>query len=426
MNGKRYIYAGAAALTLAATVGLSVSVTQADSPKKLKVPVLQVDPSWPKPLPVAGQFGTPPQSALPRASPSPGSPAKSRERASTRRTTCSPSIAATWSRPRPLDAVPSPTVIEFDSAGNVVNAWGDRTCCPTANSRLLRRLPGQHLDRRQRRRHRRRSTRTTARRCCCRSARTGVCDNPPANTCGNSGGNPAANKSQTLLNEPANMWVDPNPDPVTGQRGSVYIADGYGNHRVVVFNATGDVPAPVGRRGRHGQQSADRLPGALRLRRRRPSALRRRRQRRTDLRVRSRGRPHPGLRQDGRAPAHHSRRSGHRRDAGHRRRAGARHGRLGMGPRASPTTLRRRTCSRSTAATRSCTHGPRRWARSSRNSAQPGHQAGQFTFLHSDHASTRRATSTPARPSTAAASRSSSHVECNNGNGKGNGNGQCS
>jgi hypothetical protein len=34
--------------------------------------------------------------------------------------------------------------------------------------------------------------------------------------------------------------VDPNPDPVTGQRGSIYIADGYGNHRVVVFDAKGN------------------------------------------------------------------------------------------------------------------------------------------------------------------------------------------
>ena len=31
------------------------------------------------------------------------------------------------------------------------------------------------------------------------------------------------------------MYIDPNPDPVTGERGSIYIADGYGNHRVVVF-----------------------------------------------------------------------------------------------------------------------------------------------------------------------------------------------
>jgi hypothetical protein len=67
----------------------------------------------------------------------------------------------------------------------------------------------------------------------------GVCDNPPANTCGNSGANPLANQSKTLLNQPANMYIDPKPDPVTGQRGSIYIADGYGNHRVVVFSATG-------------------------------------------------------------------------------------------------------------------------------------------------------------------------------------------
>ena len=38
-----------------------------------------------------------------------------------------------------------------------------------------------------------------------------------------------------MLNEPANVWVDPDLDPVTHQRGSVYVADGYGNHRVVVF-----------------------------------------------------------------------------------------------------------------------------------------------------------------------------------------------
>src|ERR1700704_1458315 len=68
----------------------------------------------------------------------------------------------------------------------------------------------------------------------------GVCDNPPANTCGNSGANAAANQSKTLLNQPANMYIDPKPDPVTGQRGSIYIADGYGNHRVVVFQDNGN------------------------------------------------------------------------------------------------------------------------------------------------------------------------------------------
>ena len=46
------------------------------------------------------------------------------------------------------------------------------------------------------------------------------------------------NTSHTLLNEPADIAVDPNPDPVTHTPGSVYIADGYGNHRVVVYTTS--------------------------------------------------------------------------------------------------------------------------------------------------------------------------------------------
>ena len=52
--------------------------------------------------------------------------------------------------------------------------------------------------------------------------------------------------SHTLLNLPADIAVDPNPDPVTGQRGSVYIADGYGNHRVVVFDSAGNYLRQMG------------------------------------------------------------------------------------------------------------------------------------------------------------------------------------
>jgi hypothetical protein len=39
----------------------------------------------------------------------------------------------------------------------------------------------------------------------------------------------AANRSHTLLNEPADLTVNPS-------NGDIYIADGYGNHRVVVFD----------------------------------------------------------------------------------------------------------------------------------------------------------------------------------------------
>jgi len=52
-------------------------------------------------------------------------------------------------------------------------------------------------------------------------------------------GSPGLNSSHTLLNDPADIAVDPNPDPVTHERGIVYIADGYANHRVVVFDAFG-------------------------------------------------------------------------------------------------------------------------------------------------------------------------------------------
>jgi hypothetical protein len=75
----------------------------------------------------------------------------------------------------------------------------------------------------------------------------GVCDGPSNNstvggtvvypTCGEAND---FNSSHTLLNEPADIAVDPKDDPVTGQPGDVYIADGYGNHRVVVFDANGN------------------------------------------------------------------------------------------------------------------------------------------------------------------------------------------
>jgi hypothetical protein len=46
------------------------------------------------------------------------------------------------------------------------------------------------------------------------------------------------NSSHTMLSEPADITVDPDVGPVSGTRGDVYIADGYGNHRVVVFGTS--------------------------------------------------------------------------------------------------------------------------------------------------------------------------------------------
>jgi DNA-binding beta-propeller fold protein YncE len=47
------------------------------------------------------------------------------------------------------------------------------------------------------------------------------------------------NSSHTKLNEPADVTVDPDIGPVSHKKGDVYIADGYGNHRIVVFDAEG-------------------------------------------------------------------------------------------------------------------------------------------------------------------------------------------
>jgi len=75
----------------------------------------------------------------------------------------------------------------------------------------------------------------------------GMCDgnqtdpNNPFSSCGETN---SLNSSHTLLNEPPDIAVDPLPDPVTGTPGSVYIADGYGNHRVVVYTTNLWIDAP--------------------------------------------------------------------------------------------------------------------------------------------------------------------------------------
>ena len=100
----------------------------------------------------------------------------------------------------------------------------------------------------------------------------GTCDGPqtttnPFSSCGD----PASyNTSHTLLNEPADITVDPQVGPVSGTKGDIYIADGYGNHRVVVFNAAGQC---VGQWGT-ACSTAGRAPlGHVRKIRRRAPAL---------------------------------------------------------------------------------------------------------------------------------------------------------
>ncbi|MGB8436481.1 MAG: hypothetical protein WCE38_19715 [Burkholderiales bacterium] len=245
MKGKSYIYAGALTLALATALSLSASITQANTKhgKKPKVPVIRVDPSWPKmPLPSSDDPRTDP-AYLGEVSTATGKPKPwvTGEVAGTCIDSRDHVFIVTRGNlvaPETVEAVPAPPVIEFNKAGDVVNAWGDRNVLPNG-------IHGCFIDYQdnvwiagngdgivQKYSH--------SGILLLQIGTRGVCDWPAnGNACGNSGGDPTANQSQTLLNQPANMYIDPNKDPVTGERGSIYIADGYGNHRVVVFSATG-------------------------------------------------------------------------------------------------------------------------------------------------------------------------------------------
>jgi len=241
MSGKPYLYAGAVGLAVAAALSLSVSVTQADGKDRPKVQRFVPDGTWPRmPLPSAGDWGTPLVISTSTGRPKPWSTGEVAG-------TCIDSRDHVFivnrgnlvNSPETLDSVPAAPVIEFDRAGNVVNAWGDRNVLPNG-------IHGCFVDYQdniwiagngdgivQKYKH-------DGSMLLLQIGTRGVCDNPPGNACGNSGANPLANQSKTLLNQPANMWIDPKPDPVTGRRGSIYIADGYGNHRVVVFQDNGN------------------------------------------------------------------------------------------------------------------------------------------------------------------------------------------
>jgi hypothetical protein len=230
MRASHFVYAGAALLASAVALALITEKTQAHGKRLHGVPQYQVDGSWPKPFPstpdpVTGRARTwiPGEVA--------GTCVDSRDHVFI--VTRGNLIA-----PEDVKGIAAPPVMEFDREGNTVAAWGDRNVLPNGihgcfvdyqdnvwiagnGDGIVQKYShdGAHL--------------------LLQIGTRGVCDNPPANTCGNSGANALANQSHILLNQPADMYIDPNPDPVTGQPGSIYIADGYGNHRVVVFNAAG-------------------------------------------------------------------------------------------------------------------------------------------------------------------------------------------
>jgi sugar lactone lactonase YvrE len=213
-------------------------------------PQYQVDPAWPKPFPaVKGADGNFHRWATGEIG---GTCVDSHDHIFTLNRGWQHSALGGLQQFEAMSSVPAPPVVVYDTDGNVVASWGDPSLlAPGGGTRAMpESLHGCFVDYEdnvwiggnadgvvQKYSH--------DGRLLLQIGTKGVCDGtapdpmptpaPFFPTCRS----PGLNASRTLLNSPADIAVDPNPDPVTKQRGSVYIADGYGNHRIVVFDARG-------------------------------------------------------------------------------------------------------------------------------------------------------------------------------------------
>jgi hypothetical protein len=152
-----------------------------------------------------------------------------------------------------MSSVPAPPVVAYDPEGNVVTSWGDAShLAPGGGTKVMpESLHGCFADYEDNIWIAGNSDGVVQKyshdgKLLLQIGTKGVCDGQPGPagpgaqppffpTCVS----PGLNASKTMLNDPADISVDPNPDPVTNERGSVYIADGYGNHRIVVFDNKG-------------------------------------------------------------------------------------------------------------------------------------------------------------------------------------------
>ncbi len=234
---KPYVYVGTFVLALVTGLGFLNPLTQAD-PERSLGPSFRVDPFWPKPLPdnwVTGEVA--------------GTCIDSNDHVFivNRGFQTGGLVSPEGVAGQPVKSKASPPVIEFDRAGNVVNSWGDPahnteaqgTLAIGTNKVLPNGIHGCYVDYQdnvwiggngdgvvQKYSH-------DGRHLLLQIGIKGECDWPAnGNRCGNSGADSNANQSKTRLNQPADIAVDPS-------NGDVYIADGYGNHRIVVFDKNG-------------------------------------------------------------------------------------------------------------------------------------------------------------------------------------------
>jgi DNA-binding beta-propeller fold protein YncE len=187
-------------------------------------PKFEVDPSWPKPLPdgwVTGWLG--------------GVCTDARDHIFilNRRNLTDNELAA---------AHQAPPVIEFDPEGSVVNSWGDPDAVPkklhgcTVDHENNVWLAGAEDGIVQKYTHEGKLL--------LQIGTSGVFDTSDGTFTGR-----ALNSSHTQFNQPAGMAVDP-------ANGDLYVADGYGNDRVAVFDRNGKFLRQWGRQGTKAEADA--------------------------------------------------------------------------------------------------------------------------------------------------------------------------
>lgn len=137
---------------------------------------------------------------------------------------------------------PAPPVIEFDAAGNVVNSWGDPEVVPTGIHDCYVDYQGNiwiggNKDAiAQKYSH--------DGKLLLQIGKKGVFDTDDSTIKGKPN-----NAGRTLLNRPSSFAVDP-------ANGNVYITDGYGNRRVVVFDRDGHYLRQFGRQATKEETAA--------------------------------------------------------------------------------------------------------------------------------------------------------------------------
>jgi len=225
----------------------SVLVPLSQQAQTTQPPQFKVDPFWPKPLPqvkdakgqmhqwITGEIG--------------GNCVDSRDHVFVLNRGWQQSGLGKLQPFEGMTGIAAPPVLEIDADGNLVNSWGDASLlAPGGGTKVMpESLHGCFVDYEDNVWIAGNSDGVVQKyshdgKLLMQIGTKGVCDGPPTlspkaffPTCGS----PGDNMSKTLLNDPADIAVDSNPDPVTNQRGSVYIADGYGNHRIVVFDNKG-------------------------------------------------------------------------------------------------------------------------------------------------------------------------------------------